>query len=348
MIIEAPKRRTELCQAETGASIVRADAICKIELDNGKAPEWCMLFPASDVDGEIKARDGRKFRMVSAERFCADYNAESHEVPFDIEHATEILAPMGQPAPAVGWVVALEARDGAVWGRVEWTTDGAELIESKKYRYVSPAFRIDRETAKILTLTSAGLTNRPALKMPALTHEQNGDNMHPELLKLLGLEEKSTKEQVLAAAEVMKAKADKAEKVETELASERAKAPALKDFVPRADYDAALARVSAFEKKIEEDKQLAHKAAVDAEIEAAMKAGKIAPATKDFYVKTCSTAEGLEQFREFVKVSPTIAPDNAGSGAKPKTETASDITELDIKVALACGMTRADLEKGTK
>lgn len=329
-----------MCQAETGTSIVRADAICKIELVDGKAPEWCMLFPASDVDGEIKARDGRKFRMPAPERFADDFNAEAHEAPFDVEHATEILAPMGQPAPAVGWIVAMEVRDGAVWCRVEWTKDGAELIESKKYRYVSPAFRIDWETAKILSLTSAGLTNRPALKMPALTHEQNGENMDPKLLKLLGLDEKATKEQVLAAAEVMKASADKAATVEAELASVRGQQPSLKDFVPRADFDAAIVRAQTAEKKIEDEKALAHKTTVEGEIEAAMKAGKITPSTKSFYVATCSTPAGLEAFREFVKNAPIHAPDNVVTERAQAQSSETVLTASDLEVIKAKGMSK--------
>lgn len=35
-------------------------------------------------------------------------------LPVDMEHSTEIKAPNGEPAPAVGWIEDLEDRGGAV------------------------------------------------------------------------------------------------------------------------------------------------------------------------------------------------------------------------------------------
>ncbi|MNN95005.1 Mu-like prophage I protein [compost metagenome] len=50
----------------------------------------------------------------------------------DWEHAIEILAPAGQPAPAAGWFDQLEIREGALWGRVAWTPRAAAQVVSRE------------------------------------------------------------------------------------------------------------------------------------------------------------------------------------------------------------------------
>ncbi len=342
-----PFSNVALCQ--TASVSVRAAVLCKIVVTSDQAPDWVMLFPASDKDGEIKARDGRKFKLTSVDKFVADFNAEAHDVPFDLEHASELLAPEGKPAPAVGWITQLENRNGAVWGAVDWTTEGASIVQTKKYRYASPAFKLGK-AGEVLGLVSAGLTNRPALVMPALASTQiNGATMTPELLKLLGLDATATPEQIaeatkkLADAQV-KAVADVAAASAAhaaELTRVRAEStPTLANFVPRADYDAALTRVAAIEKKIEDEKLAAHTVAVASAIDEAMKLGKITPATKDYYVSNCSTPASLEAFRAFVKGAPTIAPDSVVSGQPPVAAESTTATASDISIAERCGVTK--------
>ncbi len=152
--------------------------------------------------------------------------------------------------------------------------------------------------------------------------------MTPEILQFLGLDDKATAEQVIAAMRALKSAPV------TEVAHVQ---PSLKDFVPRSDYDAALARVSSIEKAQVDAAALAHSARVETVVASAMKSGKITPATKAFYVATCSTDDGLKLFEDFVQSAPVIAPSDVVSGEVPTTRTEITSSE-DLAIAAKCGI----------
>ena len=93
-------------------------------------------------------------------------------IPIDYDHATDFGAPEGRPAPAAGWIRELEVRDGAVWGRVEWTARAASSIVAREYRYVSPVFQFDPKDGTVTRLLRAGLTNNPNLHLTAIAASQ--------------------------------------------------------------------------------------------------------------------------------------------------------------------------------
>ena len=66
----------------------------------------------------------------------------------------------------------------------------------------------------------------------------------------------------------------------------------------RADAQQLLADAAAWRKGV-----------VDAEIDAALRAGKITPASVDYHRAACADAEGLERFRAFVRGAPAIGGD---------------------------------------
>ena len=90
-------------------------------------PEWIELLPP----GEFEGRDGRgPFRLSNPDRVIAATRALQMDagLPIDYDHATDFGAPEGRPAPAAGWICDLEDRDGALWGKVEWTAHGADAV----------------------------------------------------------------------------------------------------------------------------------------------------------------------------------------------------------------------------
>jgi len=141
-------------------------ATCQVALVNGEPPEWIELIPAG---AEIDALDGRKFLNADPASIVAKFAAHPYDIPIDYEHASEIKGPKGEPAPAAGWINQLEVRNGAVWGHVKWTEKGKSSLLSQEYRYLSPAF-LHSKKMEIMSLVSAGLTNRPALVLKALAH----------------------------------------------------------------------------------------------------------------------------------------------------------------------------------
>lgn len=321
-------------------------AICQIALPEEGPPDWVELIPAG-VD--VHAVDGRKFKNPNPQAVVEAFARSHTDIPLDWEHATEKKAPKGEEAPAAGWIVELQVRDGgAIWGRVNWNARGAASVSSKEYRYISPAFHHGK-AGDIQEIVSAGLTNRPALRLAELAQYQ-GDSMDPELLKMLGLSEGATPQDVAAAvkalkdkateamSEMEKAKAEASEK-EKELAEARSRNPGLDKFVPRADFDAAQARVKTLEEKMATAARESLEATISVEIDAALKSGKITPATKDFYVATCRADGGLEKFREFVKAAPTIASPEPLIEGKPPGADKVALTAQEREACATMGIT---------
>lgn len=153
---------------------------------SGMAPEWIQLIPA----GQLVGRDGREWINDRPELVLDAFAANELDIPLDLEHATELKATQGDPAPAVGWVRELQVRDGQIWGRVEWTEAGRNAVESKSYRYVSPVIIFERTSKRVVALTSVGLTNRPNLFLNALNGQERMDLKN--LLVAMGLPESAS------------------------------------------------------------------------------------------------------------------------------------------------------------
>lgn len=267
-------------------------------------PEWIPLIPASPA-----GRDGRSWPQIDADAIAAESLAESEMIPVDWEHSTELRAPKGEEAPASGWVTALENRDGALWGKIDWTPRAAAQIAGREYRFVSPTILFEPDSRRIRRLSGVALTNRPNFALPALNAKETFMSL-TALCTALNVDTSSTEAQLVEKITGMKA----------ELASavNRAESPPLERFIPRADYDAALVRATNAEQALASERSSKLGADVDAVIGEAMRAGKITPATKDFYVSLCLAENGsrLPEFRKFLEAMPIVvspAPVLAGA-----------------------------------
>jgi len=134
-----------------------------------QAPEWVELVPA----GEVIGRDGRRWVNNNPFAVVQAFQRNGVDLPVDLEHATELKAPKGEAAPAVGWVQELREMDGAIWGRVTWNRTGSQLIATRQYRYLSPVILYGKSNGVIAALSSVALTNRPNLHLQALN--QHGE-----------------------------------------------------------------------------------------------------------------------------------------------------------------------------
>ena len=304
-------------------------------------PDWIMLLPAGP---EIKGRDGRAWRLEDPATILAAFHANNADLPLDIGHSSELLAPKGEPAPAVAWIKELEVRDGAVWGRVEWNSDGRWVVGDKQYRYISPVFLYNKKTMEIFQLTSVGLINQPNLLLPALNREgqqQQKQEVNMDLLKMLlaalGMAETETPEAALNT--VGKLKGD------LEVALNRAFVPDLTKFVPRGDYDTAVNRATAAEQALATSKKAAHTEEIDIAINAALAAGKIAPASKDFYVASCQAEGGLAAFNTFIESAPVVAEPSNLDNEDPNKGKGSAMNADQTKIANQFGNSAEDLKK---
>jgi phage I-like protein len=245
--------------------------------DQVTAPEWVQVLP---LGPQIVARDGRRFTLTDPQALLANLRAKTADLPMDIEHATEIRAPKGEDAPAQGWAKDYELRDDGIWARVDWTPSGARRVADKEYRYVSPAIR-HTPTGEIVSLSSFALTTQPALVMPALAHAQRPSDkkdpaqmsLHTRLAAALGLAATATEDELITAATG-----------QVSLARE-ARDPA--KYVPAADLTTALARAKTAEDQLAARDAADATKAAEATVDAAIAAGKIAPASRDHWVSLC-------------------------------------------------------------
>lgn len=168
-----------------GGVLATASAVI---LPDGAAPEWVKLFDY----GTIRGRDGRGPYVLRdqahGQQVVATTTAyqKGADLPIDYEHQTQLAAKNGQPAPAAGWIKALEARADGIYGQVDWTATAAQRIGAKEYRYISPTFAGDgpHSTGNVVRIAGAGLTNLPNFTIPAIASQTQGEDMDPqELLK---------------------------------------------------------------------------------------------------------------------------------------------------------------------
>lgn len=291
-----------------------------LNAEGATAPEWVQLLPAGP---SVEGIDGRRWTVTDPAAVVSASMARNQSLPIDFEHATHLKGGAGERADAVGWIEALEVRDGAIWGRVDWNPSGREAVASRAYRYLSPVFRHSATTGAIQRLASAGLTNVPNLPLQALNradHEETA-TLDRTVLEALGLATTATAADAVVAIGALKSARD--------TALNSAAHPDPEKFVPKADHQLALNRIGAFE--------AADKTRADAEIVAAVDAavagGKIAPASKDYHLASCRAEGGLERFKAMVAAAPVIA---APSGADKKDGAAAGAAALSAEELAMC------------
>lgn len=169
-----------------------------------EAPEWIHLLPKGPL---IHTYDGRgPYRLedaASVARASLEAAAERGAV-LDENHATDKAAPEGLPAPARGWIVAFEAREDGIWGKIDWNASGKALMADRAYRGISPALLVDKATGRVAAILRASLINKPNLRGLATLHMENDMNLLAELAKKLGLADGASQEAVIAAVDALK------------------------------------------------------------------------------------------------------------------------------------------------
>ncbi len=293
------------------------------------APDWVQLTPAGP---DIEGRDGRRWRLPNPDEVVAAFRRNAADLPVDFEHATQVKGSKGERAPANGWIKDLEVRGGAIWGRVEWNEDGQRAITSRRYRYISPVFTLKTAVGDIVRMLSAGLTNQPNLQLAALNTEgdQKEPAMNKAILEALGLSEGTSETDVLTA--INKLKSDEA------TARNRAETPDAAKFVPRADHELALSTIKTFEdaEAGREDE------AINAAVEAAIAARKVAPGSRDYHVAACRHEGGLERFRSMAEASPAFAGKSGLDDRKPDARNKTALTDEERATCRALSMSEED------
>lgn len=335
--------------------------------------------------GEWKGHPAGPFTLT-AEVFAsciAAFDAQANPIVVDYDHASLEVHPNGG-APAAGWVQALEMRGDRLWACVEWTERAAAGIRSGEYRYCSGVFDFDatdRETGgrTVCAMDSVALTNRPfidgqqpiALSRQALTEntmpdeapapaqvDDAGKMLAARLMEATGMD----------AAALLAALDAKLESVVAALKGEApatAPAPAAAPAAPAAvtpasDVAALTAQVTALsanlaarEAELAPLRAAAAKVADDAlvaEVDAGVKAGKVAPSARAEFVKLAR--EAPTAFRAILAampattvLAPSTAPALAPPGQAHSVDKTAKRTELTQRIKSWPGLSAAQVEE---
>ncbi len=201
-------------------SLAVALAACSFELGRPDADNtiWLQVTPA----GHFKPADGREIKVPSwhinaavASKVIERFRSTKNRRVVDYEHQTLLKEENGQPAPAAGWYVDLEWREGqGLFAKVQLTARAAQYIAAGEYQYFSPVFLYHPTTGDVLDVQMGALTNAPAidgmqelsLRAAAsfgLFDEPSEETpVNPLLLAVcaaLGLADTTTEEQAVAA-----------------------------------------------------------------------------------------------------------------------------------------------------
>ena len=340
MKAQTPNLYTAICHAEPEVGML-AIALCLELPQDGKVPEWVQILPV----GEVKGRDGREWTNPDPEAVIRRTLENQRDVVLDWEHATELKAPNGEKAPAAGWLKganAYKVENGFIWGKFDYTPDGLKSVANSECRYLSPVFRYTADGV-IWDITSVALTNRNNLYTKALNHQnptkpQEKAMELAELLALLGLPATTTLE--AARNHIQKMQSD------LQTALNHAQQPSLDKFVPRGDYDAMKQRAMNAEQSLVDRNKADHKKAAEAAVDGAIKAGKIAPASKDYYLQTaCNSEEGLKAFNTFIETAPVITTPSSLDGKQVPSEHLTAMNAEQKKMVAAFGNTEEDMKK---
>ncbi len=303
---------------------------------NGKeegsdAPLSFAVFPQSPAKG----RDGRYFNY-NAKTIIENFKKDQKDIPIDLDHHSE----MGFNTKAVAWVKELFQKDNQIHASVEWTKEGKELVESKAYRYISPAVYVDKGNNAVL-LSSIALTNHPNLKLPSLNNKQDLNNSNNkenaknmEQLKILnsalGLEENADTSKALNKIQELKDK-----QVD------------LNSFVPKADYELALNKKNELEQELNNIKQEALTKEANSLVETAIKHGQISANSKGFYLDLCKDQDGIEKVKNHLKEQPKLT-DTIHAHKKDNIKQEEGLSNEALKHAKDWGLTKEDLLKAKK
>ena len=313
-------------------------------------PEWVDLLPA----GPVQARDGRSWTVADAEAVAAASRERAGATDLAIDYEHQSHTSDGE-APAAAWIKEIRVENGMIRGRVDWTENAAARIRAREYRYLSPTFLFDAASGAVRAVTGAGLTNNPALDLPALATDQGEAPMNDEQLKALrealGLAADADAPAILAAAAAAvagnQALAKVAEKVGLakdasgdDVLAAAHRAPAAGEFVPRSEFDAVSARLKTVEEASAKDKATA---AVDAAVEA----GKVTPAQRDWALAYAK--EDPEGFGKYVEATPAIVrPGRTGTGAPGAGDPDAALTDDELAACRALGVTPDDYKAARK
>lgn len=327
--------------------------------------DWVQIFPAGITTGN----DGRgPYRLDNPEEVVAASRRANVDMVVDRDHITDKLP--GMPAPAAGWIKELKVVDGSIMARIEWTPPAKQQLQDKEYRYISPTFFHDK-AGRITRIVRASLTNDPNFEMKAVAASEREsstnkesimDKLLQDLAALLGLEgEKISESAVVEAVKNLQASVNAVKEtvdapaeantpdalveavdnkidaeVQKEVASAQAKATASATRPDPAKY----VPIEAFNEVKDQVATLTKESGLTkatASVDAALKAGKITPAQKDWALDYASSDP--KGFDKYIEKAPALIKETGTGQYTAETASAQNgLTNSQSTVAHLLGV----------
>lgn len=335
----------------------------------GETTGLIQVFPV----GSFAARDGRpgniKGVTVTTWRLTADdaqalikrWHQRQTRTVVDYEHQTHLSDKNGQPAPAAGWIAGLELTAEGLFAHVEWTDRARAAIRAKEYQYISPVFAWDKATGAVLDLVSVALTNHPALDgmQPAQAKTKEGnphmDKLLAMLRKLLGLPETADDAACTAALAtlpqenllaLLKSKDDALTAAQTAVATAKATPPDTSQYVSMATFTAVQSEAAQLRAKVADLEGAQAVAALSADIDAALKDGRLAVSAKDWAIGMAkSNPDSLRDFLTAATPLDALKGQQSTANGQPGDEPGmAALTAEDKYVCDQLGMSAAEFK----
>ena len=128
--------------------------------------------------GLFSGYDGRIYKVD--ETTITRTKEKGLDIPLNVEHCFT-----QKGCEAVGWfkIDTLTLKEDGVYANLELTKEGVELISSKKYRYLSPEFSVDKDR-QVITIDAVALVNVPNFNLE-INQKQKEFNMDKKELEAL-------------------------------------------------------------------------------------------------------------------------------------------------------------------
>lgn len=162
---------------------------------DAEVPLWIHILPVGDVQTVDDRGPYRALNLPSI--IAASFHARSR-IPIDENHSLHLAAGKGLPSPARGWIVEMAAREDGIWGRVEWSKTGREMMAERQYRSVSPVIQ-HTDKKEIIAIEAVSLVNRPNLRGLTALNMEHAMSFMERLIEALGLSPDATEEDVIKA-----------------------------------------------------------------------------------------------------------------------------------------------------
>ena len=187
-----------------------------LEADEYDFETWTMLAPEGTYVGTDT--DGNRIEEVldaeSLANLAEGYEPDSAFIDKDHE---SMKAPLDRDTEAYGWISELKTLFGAapeyngLYAKIKWTDKGKDLVTSRAYRFMSPAFQLN-EFGRPVKLINSALTNRPNFSLPPIINSETGKET---ITEEHDMDIETLKEEIVnACMERMKARQEKAAEAE--------------------------------------------------------------------------------------------------------------------------------------